>query len=204
MGYCVLHQVDPGIDTGNIVAIKEFQYPVSCRVPNDYLEFAIQQDFLFLQDFITKVEGGNQFALLSQPEYLSTYWPRLHTKTHGYIDWSWKLHHIESFICAFDIPYPGASTFLQNRKVRLRKVATSVSDGVFHPFQSGLIYRKSSEFLYVAIEYGTIIVGEVIDDETEATITQQIAVGERFYTPTECLGDALQYRAIYTAQGLKT
>ena len=73
---------------------------------------------------------------MDQLEYLSIYWPRLSTEHHGYVDWSWSLKDIERFICAFDEPYPGASTYIGSRKVHLKEGYADFNDGLFHPFQS--------------------------------------------------------------------
>ena len=44
-GYCQLHLVDEGLDTGNIIFTEEFLYPVHCRIPRDYDEY--YQDKLY-------------------------------------------------------------------------------------------------------------------------------------------------------------
>ena len=38
LGFCQLHLIDGGIDTGNIVKTEEFLYPPACRIPKDYEE----------------------------------------------------------------------------------------------------------------------------------------------------------------------
>ena len=39
-----------------------------------------------------------------QDEKNSSYWPRLNSKIHGWIDWSWSPKEISDFIKAFDDP----------------------------------------------------------------------------------------------------
>ena len=202
LGAIVVHQIDPGVDTGNIIIFEEFVFPHTHRYPIDYQEYSIKQYQKLLDVFINLVRDGKSFECLAQQENVSTYWPRLATDIHGYIDWNWKLKDIERFICAFDDPYKGASTFLNGKKVRLKKCYSSFNDGVFHPFQNGLIYRIFAETSFVATECGTLLVNSVLD-ENGVDIKLNLRIGERFYTPMQYLEEAKQFRAIYTPVGLK-
>ena len=202
MGCCLIHQVDEGIDTGPIIKYKEFLYPIWCRVPKDYLQVYVEQNRGFLREFFEEVRNQKDFRYIEQPEYLSTYWPRLSTEHHGYLDWNWRLRQIERFICAFDDPFKGASTFINGNRVFLKNCFVSFNDGVFHPYQTGMIYRKSADLLFVATEDGTLVIGSVTDENGEVVMAE-IPLGDRFYTPLECLEKARQFRAIYTPKGLK-
>ena len=202
-GVSLIHQIDIGVDTGNIIIFEEYIFPHSCRYPIDYQKYSIKKYKKLLNNFFSLVKEEKSFISVSQPEYLSTYWPRLATDVHGYIDWNWALYDIEKFICAFDDPYNGASTFLNGKKIRLKNCSLSFNDGVFHPFQKGLIYRISDETIFVSTEQGTLIVNSVLD-ESGADIKQNLHLGERFYTPIRFLEEAKQFRAIYLPTGLKT
>ena len=139
-GYCQLHLVDEGIDTGNIIFMEEFLFPNHCRLPRDFDEFYQNKLFeIFINLMNRLVNERVTFQLNTQLEYLSTYWPRLNTNIHGWIDWSWSLEEIERFICAFDHPYTGAKTFLEGHQVVLRNCRTEYSEGRFHPFQTASI-----------------------------------------------------------------
>ena len=203
IGVSLIHQIDPGVDTGNIILFEEYTYPHSCRYPIDYQGYSIKQYQKLLTIFFAHVEDGKSFECVTQQEYFSSYWPRLATDIHGYIDWSWMLKDIERFICAFDNPYNGSSTFLNGEKVRLKKCYSSFNDGIFHPFQKGFIYRISEDTIFVATEQGTLLVNSVLD-ENGVEIKHNLRVGERFYTPTKYLEEAKQFRAVYTPTGLKT
>ncbi len=201
--YITLHQVDPGIDTGKIIKYKEFTYPLSCRLPMDYQNYAVAQYRFLLKEFVKEVQQDKAFTLKGQKEHRSTYWPRFATDIHGYIDWGWKLKEIERFICAFDDPYKGASTFVNGAKVRIKKCLTTRADAIFfHPFQRGLVYRISEGKLFVAADQGSLVVSSVTNDRGIG-VNGKIKVGDRFYTPVKYLEKALQYRAIYTSKGLK-
>jgi methionyl-tRNA formyltransferase len=201
-GFCVLHLVDGGIDTGEIVSAEEFVYPPTARIPLDYQKVYLKKNKNFVIRFIkAHRKEARTVRATRQSEWFSTYWPRLNTEINGYVDWGLSPIEIERFICAFDSPYRGASTFLNGERVFLKNVSTSLQDGVFHPFQSGLIYRKSKNWVCVALSGGTLIVGDIFD-EGNRSILDILKVGDRLHTPQSFLESALG-RAVYTPLGLK-
>lgn len=201
LGFAILHQVDGGIDTGNIL-YKEFFYPRSCRTPADFEAVSFKETLNFIKALLEKFKKGEVVTCYSQQEYFSMYWPRLVTEVHGYLDWSWKLSDLESFICAFDQPYRGASTFINGQKVFVRNCFVDIHDGGFHPFQKGLVFRKSDGALWVATEDGTLVIQEV-RDESNKNQYEKINLGDRFFTPAQYLEEAKTHRAIYTPTGVK-
>lgn len=201
-GACVLHQVTPGIDDGPIIASRRYQFPPTCNVPEDFAAYASGEMYQLLQEVFQGIERQAVFEVTPQQEAQSTYWPRLSTDCHGYVDWSWTCEEIAAFIDAFDRPYPGASTFWNGQRVRLKDAqAGGSADGGFHPFQSGLVYRKTSEGLWVAARGGALLIGEVAD-ETGLDLIPSIRLGDRLYTPRQYLEAAQQTRLAYTPSGV--
>ena len=197
-GFCVIHKIDGGVDTGDIVSYKEFIYPPSCRIAADFDRHYQNQNLNFIQSLLESIRNqAVVFLNVAQPEYLSTYWPRLHTPTHSWIDWSWSALEIERFICAFDDPYPGARTLLHGKTVRVKKVFANYQDGYFHPAQAGLVYRVNAEWLCVACKDGALVIEQLIDEEN-ISLLQKVRIGDAFSTPIERLG-RISERAIYTA-----
>jgi methionyl-tRNA formyltransferase len=200
-GVCVLHQVDEGIDTGPIIAFDEFLYPANLRIPMEFEEFLLDKNLEFLKSFINDNRNiRHRYEKVLQSEYLSTYWPRLNTNLNGWINWDWNAHDIEKFICAFDEPYKGAQTMLNNQNVNLKGVSVSAQDGNFHPFQSGLIYRVSKSWICVAIQNSTLIITGLFDKDGNS-ILGKVRVGDRFVTPKSQLGESLK-RVHYNSTGL--
>ena len=189
-------------DSGAIVKSKEYVHPESVRIPQDYFDSAVKQECQFLLGFLDEVDNGKEFELTYLQEELSMFFPRLYTKKHGFINWEWRTEDIEIFICAFDDPYPGASTFLNDRRVFLKKCSVGYCDGTFHPFQSGLVYRKHNGCCYVATSNGTLVVKSVID-EYGKSIIDHIELGQRFYTPYKYLDESMIYNAEYNSDGIK-
>jgi len=189
-------------DSGEIVKTREYLFPPSVRIPQDYFDAAVEQERAFLDEFLEEVSAGKDFPLTRVQETFSTYFPRLHTLRNGYIDWNWDSEAIERFICAFDDPYPGASTFLGERRVFLKGCSLEFGDGPFHPFQAGLVYRITGAAVFVATRQGTLVIRD-ISDENGRSVFGDIGTGMRFHTPARCLEDAMRYQAVYDAQGIK-
>ena len=195
-------QMIPGVfDSGEIIKSKEYFFPSSARTPKDYFDAAVPEGLAFLEEFVQEVQQGKDFPLRHLQESFSIYFPRLSTLKQGFIDWSWSTEDIELFICAFDEPYPGASTFVDDRRVFLKNCYAEYNDGPFHPFQAGLIFRKATDYLFVATRDGTLVVRRVLD-ESGADVLPTIELGQRFYTRQRILEEAMTYHAIYDADGL--
>lgn len=190
-GNCLLHLVDMGVDTGPVLSSKEYLYPVTCRIPLDYMRVYRDNNEKFVVEFIDKIIAASQaIDAIVQPEYLSSFWPRLATPINGWIDWSWSCSEIERFVCAFDKPYPGARTTLKEKTVILMDATYTLQDSCRHPFQSGLIYRVGPSWICISSNQGNLIV-ETVLDENGNNITGEIKVGDRFVTPFERLDKAM-------------
>jgi methionyl-tRNA formyltransferase len=201
-GNCLLHIIDTGIDTGDVIKYKEFIYPMHCRFPADFMAYTLELSAFFLREFFTDVKDGISFNRSSQVEYLSSYYPRLNTEVHGFVDWGWDHQDIVQFICAFDEPYKGASTFYHDQQIRIKDAYTYEGDGFFHPFVSGMVYRKNADAVYIAANKGSVIAKRILNEDGE-DISSTIKVGHRFYTPMSYLDKAKEFYAVYTPIGLK-
>jgi len=202
LGNCLVHQVFPGIDNGDIVKYKEFVYPESCQIPQDFINYYNQKNIIFIEEFMSQIKAKKDFKVVGQPEYLSMYWSRLNTEKHAFIDWSWSLEHVETFINAFDAPYVGAATFINGQKVFLKGCQVDYNDGSFHPFQQGIIYRKMEDKILVSVNEGTLIINKVLNEDGKG-VRDELRLGERFYTPLKYLEQAKLFKAVYTSTGLK-
>jgi len=189
-------------DSGEIIKSKEYFFPASARIPQDYFDYAMTQEVTFLEEFIEEIKQGKVFSLSSVQENFSLYFPRLYTLNHGWIDWAWSGPDIGLFICAFDDPYAGASTLLGDKRVFLKDCLFDPDDGPFHPFQAGLVYKKANGALFVATKEGTLIVKKILS-ENGANLFDTVRIGQRLFTPGKYLEYAMTYSAVYDAEGIK-
>jgi len=200
-GGCNIQLIERKLDAGAVIKTLEYQLPASARIPQDYFDASRANDMPFLFEFMEEVQAAKDFDAVGLQETLSTYFPRLSTPDQGLIDWSWSTEEIERFICAFDEPYPGASTFAGDRRVCLKDCGSSFDDGPFHPFQTGLVYRKSAERIFVATADGSIIIGRVLAEDGSDAMGR-LRVGDRLHTPFVALERAFTYRTRYSSVGL--
>ncbi len=207
VGACNIQTIDEFMvpaefDSGAILKSKKYKFRETDRTPADYFNTAASEELVFLKEFLDDIAKGKDFKPTVLDEALSIFFPRLYTPKHGFIDWSWNAADLDSFICAFDEPYAGTSTFVNGERVFLKNCSFNTSDGNFHPFQSGLIYRKTSEGIYIAAVGGTLLVKRVTN-EAGADYMSFLKTGFRFHTPKKYLEDAMSFEAHYDSKKIK-
>ncbi|MDD5593353.1 MAG: hypothetical protein PHG97_01250 [Candidatus Margulisbacteria bacterium] len=190
-------------DSGEILKTKLYKIPRAARLPQDYFRVSEREGLKFFIEFLAEIKAGRDFKLRRLAEKRSLYLPRLFTLKHGFINWDWNLAEIESFVCAFDEPYPGASTFLNDKRVVIKACTAGRPDGKFHPFIAGLIYRIFKGVVHIAVRDGTLLAKQVLDGKGR-NIVGELKPGDRFYTPLKYLEAARLFNAQYDSEGLKT
>jgi methionyl-tRNA formyltransferase len=196
-GRTCFHLVTPAIDAGDIVFMRDYEFPAETRYPRDYMAYAVDDARRGLQEMLEGILAGCQFELSSQDEAASTYFPRLDTNSHGWIDWSWPGAMIERFVLAFSHPYSGARTTLQNREIRIFDCRFQTDPRHEHRFFDGLVFRCHEKRCFVACRDGTLSF-----DVSDVLTERPIRVGDRLFTPQQKLEAAMQTRATFTPSGL--
>jgi methionyl-tRNA formyltransferase len=205
IGILLLHQIDDGIDTGPIVLSEEYIVPRQMQTPAEHEAYYLQELGRFVCAFLQQVISGPcRFDVRPQSNFSSTYYPRLHTATHSWIDWSWPAAEIERFILAFDAPYPGARTFWRDQTAVLRNCQLHVGEIGHHPFQAGLIVRNNRKWLTVALGGAYCLLVSDARDESGSDLLLQMKEGDRLFTPQSKLDRARMTRAFFGSTGLKT
>jgi len=200
VGVCLIHHISLAPDQGDVIKYREFLYPASCRKPIDYMESYEIHNKIFLREFVSSiVKGAEDLRGHHQPEYLSTYWPRLKSDLNGWINWDWKGSDVELFISAFDDPYAGAITTWRSRQVSIKNVFYQPGNN-YHPFQYGIVIRNNQNWLTVAVEGGELIITEI--SAAGFSILDQIKPGDRLATPQGKL-DLAKKRVLKGADGLQ-
>ncbi|MDP2586437.1 MAG: hypothetical protein Q8P32_01570 [Candidatus Komeilibacteria bacterium] len=186
---------------GDLVKRQNFVLPAELVKPLDYFNFIVKKEIGFLQEFFQEIKQGKEFSIIPFDHLTATYFPFLNTRLNGLINWFWTGQEIALFISAFDDPYPGASTFLGDKKVILKDCQLLPPEESYHPFTSGLVIRKDALGLYVASVGNLILINKVLDENNQ-DVTASIQLGERFYTPAAELDKAMGFKAVYGAGGL--
>ena len=194
-GSLAIHQVTENLDDGNILLARDIAFPETCRTPADHYQFMAPLELEIFGEFLDVMQSGKAPELTPQDEALSRYWPRLNTEVHGYISWQWDAEAVCRFIRAFDEPFTGAMTFWKDIRLHLKGANIDAGAGDFHPFQAGIVFRKSDQGLFIAVPGGAVIVKTVTDDDGQP-LNDRIPLGARLHTPQENLEDALTTRAV--------
>ncbi|MDP6926784.1 MAG: formyltransferase family protein [Rhodospirillales bacterium] len=194
-GSLTIHHVTENLDDGDILLARDISFPESCQTPAAHYQFMAPLETEIFGEFLDVMLSGEYPDLKPQDESLSRYWPRLKTDVHGYIDWQWSADAVCRFIRAFDDPFTGAMTFWQDTRLHLKGASIDPGADNFHPFQAGMVFRKSEEGLNIAVPGGAVIVTNVTDDDSQS-LYDRIPLGTRLYTPNENLNAARATRAI--------
>jgi methionyl-tRNA formyltransferase len=203
IGNLMLHEMDDGIDTGPVIVSEDYVIPAGVRSQYDHYQDYLERLERFICNLLEQVIASEcSFKRRFQPEYNSTYYPRIHTGTHGWVDWSWEAHDIEKFILAFDDPYPGAQTLWRDQKIILKKCQLHVGEIGHHPFQKGMVIRHRGDWLVVALEREYSLLCEQISDDQGNNLLPAIKEGDRFFTTTDLLQSAIGSRVQFNVNGL--
>jgi len=198
----LFHIIDTGINTGPIITNKKSLFPSNCKIPVDFENYKWNQMNTFYSDFLRDLNNGIKFEISHQPNYLGRYNPSLNTLKNGFIDWSLNSYDLFNFINAFDDPFVGASTFLnQNKYGRLfiKKVHLHGGDTSNHPFQAGIISRHDKEWITVSTSGKHMILIEEVKNSDGQNILKFLKEGDRFYTPIKFLENSKLDRVNYKA-----
>lgn len=201
-----IHMMTEEIDGGPIISNETFLYPKSCHLPIDFMNYSSNLFIKFYEKFIKSLVNGGEFNLKPQMRYLSRYNPRLNTEMSGFIDWNLDSYDLINFIDAFDDPYRGASTYLNNGKfgkLYIKKVQLHGGDTPNHPFMAGIVSRHDKEWITVCTRSRHMLIIEKIINSKGKNIINLIKPGDRFFTPLNKLELAKSKRIYYNSHGIK-
>ena len=190
-GGCVVQEIGPEIDHGDIIHAAYYKFPKTVRTPLDYVRYRNGESLKFVRKFLAKLLGGEVFSKTNYEKAAQEklYFPRLLTEFHAYVDWRWVAADVAAFCCAFAEPLNNAMTYLRGKRVTLRDVELVETCDRFHPFCYGLIVRNTSEGILVAANGGLVKIAAIGCPEDALTI-HTVREGDRLYTPLEVLDRA--------------
>lgn len=197
-GNTCFHLICPGIDKGDIIYQRSYEFPETARYPKDYARIAHEHATVGLRELLSGLLEGKTFEISRQNEEDATYFPRLHTETQGWIDWSWPGEAIERFVLAFSYPYEGAQSLFNGIPVYILDCRFEPNQRHPHSFFNGLIYRINKGEYFVACDDGTLVI-----PQEHFVVKKPPSVGDRLFTPRQFLEEALSLRPVYTPSGMK-
>ena len=202
IGNLMLHEVDDGIDTGPVIVSQDYIIPRNVRTPGEHQHDYMRRLEVFVCNFLEQVfSSEGTFQRKYQPNYNATYYPRVHTETHGWIDWSWDAQAIEKFILAFDDPFPGARTHWEGETAILKECQLHVGEIGHHPYQKGFVIRNNGKWLTVALEKEFSLICEIVKDLHGTDLLGRIKDGSRLHTEMALIETASTSRIQFDAKG---
>lgn len=202
----LVHLVDEEIDKGPVLENELNIFPKHCKVPLDFKNYYTSNFLNFYKKFVQNLKKGKKFDLKSQSNFVGRYNPRLNTKINGLIDWKLNSYDLINFINAFDEHYSGATTYLNNGnygKLKIRKCHLHGGDSSNHPFMAGIVTRHDKKWIVVSTSGKHMLLVEEVLDSKGKNILSKIKTGDRFFTPTIELDNAVRSKVIYTSKGKK-
>ena len=198
----LFHVIDTGINTGPIITNKQSLFPSSCKIPLDFENYKWSKMNIFYSNFLKDLKKDVKFKVSHQPKYLGRFNPSLNTLKNGFIDWSLNSYDLFNFINAFDDPFKGASTFLNQKKygrLFIKKVHLHGGDNSNHPFQSGIISRHDKDWVTVSTNGKHMLLIEEVKNSEGQNMLKFLREGDRFYTPIKFLEDSILNSVNYKA-----
>ena len=115
------HIIDANCDTGDIIN----QFPVEIEPESTGADILKKYTELYipLVDKVLLAIENNDLKIIPQDNSKATFFGK-RTPDDGEINWNWNKENIRNWVRAQAYPYPGAFTFLDNKKVIIDKVST--------------------------------------------------------------------------------
>ena len=191
-----IHLVDEGVDTGSILVQKLIDWPQHFRKPSEIKSHNESLSIPHIESFIEDRLQGIDFPAKPQNPKERIYFPRLSTSIHGYINWNWNGEHIYRFIQAFDDPYTGAVSRVNDSDdlYSLRNPKVEETTISMHPFMSGLIIRMEDERYFIACH--DLLISVTIDSVGNKN-KNGVRLGDRMTNRHLDIERALTTRVIY-------
>ncbi len=197
-----IHEVSQELDTGRILIEKKFKLKKNFSLINYYNQTRGCEKKTY-NNFFNLIKKKN-FLLKKQNKKEDVYMPRLNTKIHGFIDWNWKAKHIVDFVNAFSDPYQGASTFIKNKKYLLSHAKLLKHKINFHPYQSGIIFKKEKNSFLIAATEGVVQIKKIAKITGEKYPIKKLKLGARFFTPIKELEKSKKLTSLHSSKGIIT
>lgn len=186
-----IHLISPEVDAGPILFRVKKNVKINTLSIDEVTKIIQKLSINLLKKFLTKLENNEPCISTLQNNDEGIYMPQLYTEINGYIDWKWKLRHIESFIRAFGRPMPGAMTFYKNKKIKILDAYTEESSIEFHPLYFGRIVSINQKgYARIATEDGYLIITKIEYDNSELLPEEILRAPNVLHTPIDLLEQA--------------
>ncbi len=123
-----IHKMVEKVDAGDILLQKEIKINNN-ETGADILRKYAQNYPILIKDVISKIISNKKLVFVKQDERKATFFGK-RTPEDGKIDWNWQRQRIYNWIRAQAKPYPGAFSFINDKKIVIHK--SRYSDFGYH------------------------------------------------------------------------
>ncbi len=164
-----LYYLDEDTDSGDVIAQKEFTIDLNDDAKSVYKK-ALSASTKLLKDIIPHLINGTA-PRKAQNQMDATYWPK-RSPDDGIIDWDKTTMEIYNWIRGLTHPYPGAFTFLNDKKMFVWKASLCEKQYLGSP---GEIVDIIEDGIIVKTSDGCILLNKVqLNGEEETTANKII------------------------------
>tara|TARA_A100001388_G_scaffold272943_1_gene254042 strand:- start:2118 stop:3677 length:1560 start_codon:yes stop_codon:yes gene_type:complete len=204
-GGAYIQQITDAIDRGPIILSSKYKISPEINKPLFYEKINIENGIKLIEKFYQIINKNYLYISTNNSEIdwgKLTYFPRLNTEKQAWINWGWSGREIESFCNAFDNPYLGAKTQLDDQIFIFQEV-DFLEDKNMHPFCAGLILRinKTNDEINIATHGGILRVKKV-SSKDKKNVWNYLKLGKRFHTEENLLRDSFK-EIKYNSRGLQ-
>lgn len=159
-----IHKMVEEVDAGDILLQKEIKINDN-ETGADILKKYAQNYPILIKDVISKIISNQKLVFVKQDESKATFFGK-RTPDDGQINWNWQRQRIYNWIRAQAKPYPGAFSFIHNKKIVIHKSRYSYF-GYHYKDDNGKILNLKP--LIVKTPNGAL---EILDFEFQDDITK--------------------------------
>lgn len=155
------HIMNDDCDTGDIILQESITIKYNCTGA-DILEY-FKEKYPEMLLKILNLIGSNKINPIKQEDSKATFFGK-RTPEDGQIDWNWQKERIRNWVRAQADPYPGAFTFLNDKKIIIDEI--SYSDYGFSEEESnGMVVKVVNKKPYIKTPNGVVILEKLREEE---------------------------------------
>ncbi len=175
-GCCYILKLTQGIDSGPILAKKTYPIEISDNA-STLTTYVSQLIATMFTEVIIDIIKGKRIREVKQKEMGAVHWTRRYEED-GLIDWKKNNATLLNLIRALTPPYPGAFTFLNERKIIINKASQNIQ--IVKGVPGRYVGRSVNGIIVCTGETSIILEEIVVDNKTINPIELRLPYGTDF------------------------
>jgi methionyl-tRNA formyltransferase len=158
-----IFKIDPGIDSGSIISTRSFDLSLSDDIKSSYYKAGLLTSQMLLECLL---DIDHSLRSLQRQEGVPRYLPQRLPEDGG-IDWTRTSREIYDFVRALTRPYPGAFSYLFEKKITIWKARPMSKQYFFNEERAGMVVKVfANEDFLVTTGDGLLLVEDYAAEES--------------------------------------